>query len=51
MERWEGVARSKGMKGNIALDFTVEELLEQTVNKNSLLSAVTTSEANRHNFL
>lgn len=40
------------MKGNIALGFTVEGLLEQTnVHKNSLLSAVTTSDANRHNFL
>lgn len=39
------------MKGNIALDFTVEGLLEQTINKNSLLNAVTTSDANRHNFL
>lgn len=38
------------MKGNTALDFTVEGLLEQTVTKNSLFSAVTTSHANRHHF-
>lgn len=38
------------MKGNVALDFTVEGLLEQTVKKNSLFSAVTTSDANRHHI-
>lgn len=35
--------------GNPAFHFTVEGLLGQTANKDSLLSAVTSSDANRHN--
>lgn len=49
VERWD--ARSKEMKGNFAFDFTEEGLLEQAINKSSLLNAVATSDANRHNFL